>query len=145
MSAHHPGALSNPQESPKSFMPFLTIWIGQTISLLGSGLTGFSLSVWVFSQTGNATPIALTALSQWLPRIVLAPLAGIVADRYRRKLVMILADSAAAVATAIGAALVFTGNLELWHIYAIAAMLGTAGAFQSPAMTASVTMLVDKE
>lgn len=145
MSAHHPGALPNAQESPKSFMPFLTIWIGQTISLLGSGLTGFALSVWVFSQTGNATPIALTALSQWLPRIVLAPLAGIVADRYQRKLVMILADSAAAVATAIGAALVFTGNLELWHIYAIAAMLGTAGAFQSPAMTASVTMLVDKE
>jgi MFS family permease len=136
---------SAPVSARRSFKPFLTIWIGQTISLLGSGLTGFALSVWVFTQTGNATPIALTALSQWVPRILLAPVAGIAADRYRRKIVMIVADSAAAFATAIGAALVFSGNLQIWHIYLIAAMIGTAGAFQQPAMTASVTMLVDKD
>ena len=129
----------------KGMRSFLTIWVGQTVSLLGSGITGFALSVWIFSQTGNATPIALTALSQWLPRIVLAPVAGIVADRYRRKLVMIAADSFAAIVTAVAAFLVIGGGLEIWHIYILAAMHGIAGSFQQPAMTASITMLVDKE
>ena len=123
---------------------FLPIWLGQTVSLIGSGLTGFALSVWLFQQTGNATPMALTALSQWVPRIVLAPVAGIVADRYSRKAVIALSDTGAAIATAVGAFLVATGRLEVWHVYLIAAAAGTAGAFQAPAFTASVTLLVDK-
>jgi MFS family permease len=131
--------------SPKRFSTFLVIWLGQTISRIGSGMTTFAISVWLFQETGNATPIAVTALSQWIPRIVLAPLAGMVADRYSRKAVMILADTLAAVATATAAVLVLSGQLEVWHIFVVAGVTGIAGSFQSPAFTASIAMIVKKE
>ncbi len=139
--APSPGA-GNPA---KKLRTFLTIWFGQTVSTIGSGMTAFAMSVWLFQETGNATPIALTALSQWVPRIALAPIAGMVADRYSRKVVMILADVLAAVATATAALLVLSGNLQVWHIYAVAAVAGVAGSFQVPAFTASITMIVKKE
>lgn len=126
------------------FARFATIWSGQTVSMIGSGLTGFALAVWLFQQTGNATPMAITALSQWVPRILLAPVAGMVADRYSRKLVMLAADTGAAVTTAAGAWLVAAGNLQVWHVYLLAMMIGSFGAFQDPAFTASITLLVDK-
>lgn len=133
------------ERTPGGFGRFLTIWSGQTVSMIGSGLTGFALAVWLFEQTGNATPMAITALSQWLPRIVLAPFAGMVADRYSRKLVMLCADAGAAAMTAVGAALVVSGGLEVWHVYLLAMMIGTFESFQDPAFTASITLLVDKK
>ncbi|NBC28471.1 MAG: MFS transporter, partial [Spirochaetes bacterium] len=129
----------------KRFRNFLTVWAGQTVSIIGSGLTAFAMSVWLFTETGNATPIAITGLSQWLPRILLAPIAGMVADRYSRKLVMILSDTIAAAATGVAAVLVITGSLEVWHIYAVAAVTGVAGSFQTPALLASITMIVKKQ
>lgn len=129
----------------KKFSTFVTIWLGQSVSMIGSGLTTFAMSVWLFQQTGNATPIAVTALSQWIPRIALAPIAGMLADRYSRKLIMVLSDTLAAIATGIAALLVLSGALEVWHIFAIAALTGVAGSFQQPAFTASITMIVKKE
>ena len=48
---------------PKTMRTFLIIWAGQLISTLGSGLTGFAMGVWIFDQTGEATPFALTILA----------------------------------------------------------------------------------
>jgi len=64
------------QRSPGKMKTFLTIWLGQVVSLVGSGLTGFALGVWVFEQTGSATQFALIGLSAVLPRVLLSPLAG---------------------------------------------------------------------
>ncbi len=124
---------------------FLIIWFGQFISLLGSGMTGFGLSVWIFEQTGEATPIALTALSFSLPRVLLLPLAGPLADRLNRRRIMIAADSGAALSTALVALLLFSGNLQIWHIYLTTALSSAFGAFQDPAHRASITMLVPKQ
>jgi MFS family permease len=76
--------------------PFLTIAAGQFISMLGSGLTSFALAVWIFEQTGQATPFALTVLFGSLPSILLSPLAGSLADRWNRKTILLLADGGAA-------------------------------------------------
>ena len=124
---------------------FLIIWFGQLISIIGSGLTGFGLSVWIFEKTGQALPIALNALFFNLPRVLLAPIAGAIADRYNRRHIMILADSGAAVTTLGVVALLFTGRLEVWHIYLSTAISSCFGAFQDPAYRASITMLVPKE
>ena len=70
---------SNPLETLRGMKTFLVIWVGQLISIIGSGLTGFALSVWMFEQTGQATPIALNALAFNLPRVILSPIAGSVA------------------------------------------------------------------
>jgi len=124
---------------------FFIIWIGQLISIIGSGLTGFGLSIWIYSQTGKATPFALNALFFSLPRILLSPAAGSIADRYNRRRIMILADSAAALTTLGAAILLFSGNLCVWHIYLITFLSAVFGSFQEPAYQASITMLVPKK
>ena len=130
---------------PKNMRTFLVIWAGQLISILGSGLTGFGLGVWIFTRTGQATPFALTALFANLPRVILSPFAGSIADRYNRRRILILADTGAALVT-LGAVLVlFFGDLQVWHIYVIAFMGSVFGAFQTPAYQASITMLVPKK
>ena len=52
---------------PGDMNKFLVVWLGQVISMLGSGLTAFALGVWIFQKTGQATPFALTILFSTLP------------------------------------------------------------------------------
>ena len=83
--------------------------------MLGSGLTSFGLGVWIFSQTGQATPFALTVLFGNLPRILLLPVAGSLADRWNRRLVMILSDTGNALVTISVFVLISFGNLQFWQ------------------------------
>src|SRR5215217_7036866 len=80
---------------------FLIIWLGQVISLLGSGLTSFALGVWVYQRTGSVTKFALIAFFASLPGLVLSPIAGALVDRWDRRRTMILSDGLAAVTSAV--------------------------------------------
>lgn len=131
--------------APKSMRTFLIVWLGEMISILGSGLSSFALGVWLYDRTGQATPFAITVLFGSLPRIVLAPIAGSLADRWNRRWLMILADTGAAVITLSAVILLSTGQLQVWHIYAIALLGSIFSTFQEPAYTASIAMLVPKE
>jgi MFS family permease len=131
--------------SPKNMRTFWVIWGGQLISVLGSGLTSFAMGVWIYDQTGKATPFALTALFATLPSVLLMPFAGAVADRFNRRKVMILADSGDALVTIIAAGLLFFGDLQVWHIYLLAVFGALFSTFQGPAYMASTTMLVPKK
>lgn len=124
---------------------FLVIWVGQLISMVGSGLTGFALGVWIYQQTGQATPFAIAAFLSSVPRIVLSPIAGPLVDRWDRRKVMIAADSAAALGTLGITLLLFFGSLQIWQIYLLIFFSSCFGAFQEPAYTASITMLVPKK
>ena len=137
--------MTEKNQTPKSMRTFLIIWIGQLVSILGSGITGFGLAVWIYTETGQATPFALTALFSNLPRVLLSPIAGSVADRSNRKRIMILADTASALVTLGVAFLVFFGDLQVWHIYVTATLHSIFGTFQDPAYRASITMIVPKK
>jgi MFS transporter, DHA3 family, macrolide efflux protein len=130
---------------PRNMITFFVIWIGQVISMLGSSLTGFALGVWIYDQTGQATPFALVILSSTIPRILLLPVAGSLADRWNRKALMIMADTASAVTTFVIFLLVASGQIQIWHIYILAAISSAFGAFQEPAYSASIVMLVPKK
>jgi MFS transporter, DHA3 family, macrolide efflux protein len=139
---------NNQSQSPKktkSMRTFWTIWGGQFISMLGSGLTSFGMGVWIYDQTGQATPFALTALFSTIPALLLLPVGGSFADRYNRRILMIIADTGAFLVTVIAALLLFFGDLQIWHIYILAFFSSIFSAFQEPAYTASITMLVPKE
>lgn len=138
-------SVSASAETPKDMKTFFIIWGGQLVSMLGSGLTNFALGVWLYDQTKQATPFAITVLLGSLPRILLLPFAGSLADRFNRRLIMILADTFTAVFTLIIFILLSAGNLQLWHIYIIAAMMSVFSAFQEPAYSASIAMIVPKE
>ena len=129
----------------KGFRTFIIIWLSQLLSMIGSGLIGFALAVWIFDQTGQATPFALTALFSSLPRVLLSPVAGALTDRWNRKKIMLIADSLAGLVTLVTAFLLFTGQMEIWMVYVITAAGSIFGVFQHPAYTASIVMLVPKE
>ena len=124
---------------------FLIVWGGQLVSVVGSGLTSFGLGIWVLQETGSVTAFALTTLFITLPAILLAPAAGAYVDRTDRRLVMLGADLVAGLGTAGIAVVWWWGMLEVWHIYAAAALTSAARAFQEPAYMASIPMLVRAE
>jgi MFS family permease len=130
---------------PPGMRTFVIIWFGQVISIVGSSLTHFGIGVWIFQQTGDAMPFALTVLFGSLPRLVLFPVAGSLADRWNRRWLMILADTGNALATLALVLLLSAGALEVWHIYLLSAIGSALGTFQQPAFDASITMLVPKE
>ena len=130
---------------PAGFRSFFVIWLGQLVSLTGSGLTGFALGVWVYQRTGSVTQFALIALFTSLPGIVLSPLAGALVDRWDRRWAMILSDTGAGLCTVSVALLLWAGRLEVWHIYVTMALSSTFSAFQWPAYSAATTLLVPRE
>jgi DHA3 family macrolide efflux protein-like MFS transporter len=132
-------------ETPKDMKTFFTIWVGQLISMLGSGLTQFALGVWIYDQTKQATPFAITVLLGSLPRTFLLPVAGSIADRFNRRIIMIVADVLNALLTLFIFILLGMGSLQLWHIYLVSFLGSILSAFQEPAYTASISMIVPKE
>ncbi len=124
---------------------FFVVWIGQLVSVVGSNLTGFGLAVWMYLETDSVTLLALIMLASTLPGIVIGPFAGALVDRFDRRKVMLISDATAGFATLVVAVLFFTDALELWHIYVMATIGSVANAFQEPAYTASVPLLVPKK
>jgi DHA3 family macrolide efflux protein-like MFS transporter len=123
---------------------FVAVWLGQVCSLVGSTLTGFALSVWVYRNTGSVTQFSVVILFTMLPGILVSPLAGTLIDRFDRRALMILSNVWSALWTA-GVALLFAfGTLHLWHVCALAAAISASGALLSPAFTASVSQVVPK-
>lgn len=129
----------------KKNIALFTVWIGQILSLFGSGLTGFALGVWLYQRTGSASNFALVALCSALPQMLVSPLAGVLVDRYDRRWLMALADTGSALCTLAIAALFWGGGIQVWHIYLLTALSSTCGALQAPAYSALVAALIPKQ
>jgi len=124
---------------------FIVTWLGQIASTLGSGLTDFALGVWIYETTGSATLFAINAAIWLVPNIALSPLAGILADRWDRRLVMLLSDTGAGISSLFVAAMLLTGELEVWHVYVAVFFNSAFSTFQWPAYSAATSLLVPKE
>lgn len=124
---------------------FVIIWIGQVVSLLGTAMTNFGLTIWAYEETGQATTLALIAFFFGLPVVVLSPVAGAIVDRSNRRLMMMVSDLAAGLTTIVQLVLFATGNLEIWHLYLTALVAGTFQTFQWPAFSAAITMMLPKD
>jgi Major Facilitator Superfamily len=130
---------------PMGMRAFVAIWIGQVISLLGTAMTNFGLTIWAYEKTGQATSLAMIGFFFVTPMVALSPIAGAIVDRSNRKLMMMLSDLAAGVTTIVVFSLYFTSNLQIWHLYLTAAISGTFQTFQWPAFSAAITMMLPKE
>ncbi|NWG11615.1 MFS transporter [Candidatus Bathyarchaeota archaeon] len=124
---------------------FTVIWIGQMFSLLGTTMSQFAISIWVWQITGEATALALVGFFSFTPLILMSPIAGVLVDRYNRKKIMMIADFAAGVPTIAILLLYVTGNLQVWHLFVTGAIAGAFQAFHFPAYSAAITMMVRKE
>lgn len=127
------------------FRTYILVWLGQLVSLLGSGMTYFAIGIWVYLETGSATSFAFISVMASLPGILISPFAGAIADRYDRRKLMIIADTVAALSTLSIAVLFVNESLQLWHIYLAAIVGSSANAFQYPAYSSATTQLVPKK
>jgi MFS family permease len=124
---------------------FYILVFTQVFSKIGSKISSLAVAVWIFSQTGDATPLAMVAFFITLPEVVAASISGVLADRWDRRKVLILADAGQAAGTLLLLVLVLGGDLQLWHLYLVTLIQSTFGIFQGPAFQASITMLVPDE
>lgn len=130
---------------PSGMTGFTVVWVGQVISMLGTGMTRFALTIWAWQLTGSATALALVGFFSFGPIVIFSPIAGALVDRWNRKLVMMLSDLAAGLSTVAIFLLYATGHLEIWHLYVAGAFAGTFESFQFPAYSAAITTMVDKK
>ncbi len=121
---------------------FIILWFGQIVSLLGSGLTGFALSLWVYKNTNSVTQFALISVFNILPGIIISPLAGALGDRWDRRSIIILSNCGSGLSILSLALLLFMGHLEIWHIYIATAAGSAFNALQWPAYDAAITQIV---
>lgn len=124
---------------------FSVIWLGQTVSAVGNGLSGFALGVWLYRSTGSVTLFSLIQLFLILPGLLVSPVAGALVDRWDRRRTMILADAGSGLATVIIAVLIFFDQLQAWHLYILIGFSSICTAFQYPAFSAATTLLVGKQ
>jgi DHA3 family macrolide efflux protein-like MFS transporter len=133
------------RKAPSGMTAFWIVWAGQLVSLLGSGLTQFALTIWIFQQTGRATDLALMGVFFMVPLLVMSPVVGVLVDRYDRKLMMMLSDLAAGVTTILVFLLYLSGNLQVWHLFVSAAINGLFQGFQWPAYSAALALMIPKK
>jgi len=130
---------------PGGMIGFTLVWIGQLVSVLASNMSSFALTIWVYQETGSATALGLVSACFTVPFILVSPIAGAMVDRYSRKLMMMVSDLGAVLATAAILALRATGHLAIWQYGIAAAVYGVSGSFQWPAYMAAITVMVPKQ
>jgi len=134
-----------PNPRPTGMFGFVIVWIGQLVSLLGTSMTAFSLTIWAYEKTGSATTLALVGFFHVAPMLVFSPFAGAIVDRSNRKLMMVVSDLGSGLATILIFTLYASDRLEIWHLYIAAAIMGIFQSFQWPAYSAAISTMIPKE
>lgn len=136
---------TSPRWMPSGMRAFILVWVGQFVSMLGTGMSRFALTIWAFQVTGEVTALALVGFFSFAPSILVSPIAGALVDRWNRKLVMMISDLVAGLTTVVVLILYVTGNLEIWHLYVTGFIAGLFEPFQWPAFSAAMSTMVPKE
>lgn len=124
---------------------FLMIWSGELISSIGSGMTAFALSVYVYQTTGSATYVSLITLLAYLPTVLLSPLGGVLADRYDRRLLMIIGDLFSGLGLAYVLWNIQTGSDSMLPICIGVTLNAVFVALLEPSFRATITELLTEE
>ncbi|GHU68361.1 MFS transporter [Clostridia bacterium] len=129
----------------KSFRNFLILWSGDFVANICSGLTAFALGVYAFEQTGSATSVALITLCAFLPTVLLNPIAGVLADRYDRRLMMILGDGLSVLGLVYILFAAASGAPAIWQICLGVGISSVFVALLEPSCKATITDLLTQE
>ncbi len=123
---------------------FIAVASGQLVSIIGSALTEFAIPIWIYLTTGSVARFALFAVIALVPGLLVAPLAGAVVDRMDRRKVMLSADSSALTIQLVLGILLWTDQLQSWHIYPLLVCLSVALTFQRLAYGSAIPQIVPK-
>jgi DHA3 family macrolide efflux protein-like MFS transporter len=117
----------------------------QTISLFGSSLVQYAIMWHITLKTQSGVMMTIYILCGFLPTFLLSPFAGVWADRYNRKILIVLSDSLIALATLILAILFFLGYDHFWLLFVISAVRALGAGVQTPAVGAILPQLVPED
>ena len=128
-----------------NFKKFLLLWAGELISSVGGGLTSFGLGVYIFQKTGSAASMALVTLLGFLPTLLLSVPAGVLADRYDRRLLMMIGDGCSALGIIYIFICMMRGGVTLLQICIGVFVSSVFSALLEPSYRATITDLLTKE
>ncbi|MGG1637966.1 MFS transporter [Paenibacillus sp. NRS-1760] len=128
-----------------AFRKFIILWFGELVSSIGSGLTAFGLGVYVFQTTHSATAVSLVTLCTFLPMILLSPVGGVLADRFDRRLMMLLGDGGSALGLIYILIVMFSGEAQLWQLCVGVTISSIFASLTDPAYKATITDLLPEE
>ncbi len=123
---------------------FTIIWLGQLVSVVATQMSQFAMTLWIFQRTNSVMALGLAQVFWVTPFLLITPFAGVMVDRYSRKLMMMVSDIGAGLATSGLLLLQAFGLLQLGYVYTALVFMGLVNAFQWPAYSAAITTMVAK-
>src|SRR4030095_13204922 len=117
---------------------------GQSISLIGTWMTRIATSWLVYRLTGSAFLLGIVGFAGQIPSFLLAPLAGVLVDRWNRHRLLIATQVLALLQSLAMALLALTGLIKIWHIIVLSVFQGLINAFDMPARQAFVVEMVER-
>ncbi len=134
-----------PFPRPHGLRGLLVIWLGQFASGVASSITAVALPIWIFSVTESGMAVGLLEFFFFGSYLLVILFAGVLIDRYNRKVMMLLNDCISLAALAVLLLLQLSGNLQVWQLYVAAIVQGVGYAFQSPSYTAAISIMVPQK
>lgn len=124
---------------------FLILWSTQSVSQLGSSITAFALTLWLYERTESSLSTAALTICSYAPYVMMSIFAGALTDRFDKKKTMIICDMLAVFCTIIIFALYHTDQLVVWHLYALNAVSGLMNTVQQPASEVAMSLIIPEE
>lgn len=124
---------------------FMLLWAGLTVSRFGVRFIDLVIMWFVIQETGSALALGATVICITLPTLLFGPIAGVLADRYDKKKIMVIMDFCNGALMLTIAALLITGNLSMLLLYILVICMSTVSAFFNPASSASVPLLIEEK
>ena len=121
---------------------FRLFFFGQGLSLIGTWLQQVAMSWLTYRLSGSALLLGVVTFCQYIAVLLLAPIAGVLADRIDRRRALLITKSVMLVQALALTVLTATGKVEVWHVAALALVLGCASAFDIPLRHAMIARLV---
>jgi MFS family permease len=137
--------LNLPFQRPSGMRGLFIIWLGQMVSGIASSITSVALPIWIFSITDSGAAVGFLEFFFFGSYLFATLFAGILIDRFDRKLMMLAYDFLTLSGLAILLVLQSAGQLQVWHLYVSAIFQGVGSAFQSPAYAAAITTMVSRK
>ncbi len=124
---------------------FLILWCTQSVSQLGSSITGFALTLWLYEKTGSSLSTATLTICTYAPYVLMSIFAGALTDRFDKKKTMLGCDAFAAICTMTVFVLFRTNRLMAWHLYVLNAVSGLMNTVQQPASEVAMTLITPEK
>lgn len=123
---------------------FYLLWQGQLISALGDTVYAIALGFWVLEKTGSTAIMGTLMAVSSLPRVVIAPFAGVLVDRADRKWLLVAMDAVRGLAVVLVGVAAISGMVEVWMVLVAGIIIGIASAFFTPAVSSAIPDIVPK-